>query len=47
MYVVLTTVLPCYRDIQLLKGCMREAEVDRVWALSRMPMNRIHHLRSK
>ncbi|CAE7449066.1 unnamed protein product, partial [Symbiodinium microadriaticum] len=26
---------------------MRETEVDRVWALSRMPMNRIHHLRSK
>jgi glucosamine-6-phosphate deaminase len=26
---------------------MRESEVDRVWALSRMPMNRVHHLRSK
>jgi len=26
---------------------MRETEVDRVWALSRMPMNRVHHLRSK
>jgi uncharacterized membrane protein len=26
---------------------MRETEVDRVWALSRMPMSRIHHLRSK
>ena len=26
--------------MQLLKGCMRESEVDRVWALS-MPMNRI------
>lgn len=36
-----------HRDIQILKGCMRETEVDRVWALSRMPMNRIHHLRSK
>lgn len=36
-----------YREMQLLKGCMRESEVDRVWALSRMPMNRIHHLRSK
>jgi glucosamine-6-phosphate deaminase len=35
------------KDLQLLKGCMREAEVDRVWALSRMPMNRIHHLRSQ
>lgn len=35
------------RDLQLLKGCMRETEVDRVWALSRMPMNRIHHMRSK
>ncbi|RYG68049.1 hypothetical protein EON64_06060 [archaeon] len=38
-------VLP--KDMQLLKGCMRETEVDRVWACSRMPMNRIHHLRSK
>ena len=35
------------KEMQLLKGCMRESEVDRVWALSRMPMNRIHHLRSK
>lgn len=35
------------KDMQLLKGCMRESEVDRVWALSRMPMNRVHHLRSK
>ena len=35
------------KDIQLLKGCMRESEEDRVWALSRMPMNRVHHLRSK
>lgn len=35
------------KDMQLLKGCMRESEVDRVWALSRMPMNRIHHMRSK
>ena len=33
--------------IQLLKGCMRESEVDRVWTLSRMPMSRVHHLRSK
>lgn len=33
--------------MQLLKGCMRESEVDRVWALSSMPMNRVHHLRSK
>ena len=33
--------------MQLLKGCMRESEVDRVWALSRMPMKRVHHLRSK
>jgi len=33
--------------MQLLKGCMRESEVDRVWALSRMPMDRVHHLRSK
>lgn len=35
------------KEIQLLKGCMRESEVDRVWALSRMPMNRIFHMRSK
>lgn len=35
------------KDIQLLKGCMRESEDDRVWALSRMPMSRIHHMRSK
>ena len=35
------------KNMQLLKGCMRESEVDRVWALSRMPMNRIHHMRSK
>lgn len=35
------------KDMQLLKGCMRESEVDRVWALSAMPMNRVHHLRSK
>lgn len=35
------------RDIQILKGCMRETETDRVWACSRMPMNRLHHLRSK
>jgi 6-phosphogluconolactonase/glucosamine-6-phosphate isomerase/deaminase len=34
-------------EMQLLKGCMRESEVDRVWALSKMPMNRIHHMRSK
>ena len=34
-------------NMQLLKGCMRESEVDRVWALSKMPMNRIHHMRSK
>jgi hypothetical protein len=26
---------------------MRESETDRVWACSRMPMNRVHHLRSK
>lgn len=35
------------KDMQLLKGCMRESEVDRVWALSQIPMNRIHHMRSK
>lgn len=35
------------KEMQLLKGCMRETEVDRVWALSNMPMNRIHHMRSK
>lgn len=35
------------KDMQLLKGCMRESEVDRVWALSKMPMNRVHHMRSK
>jgi glucosamine-6-phosphate deaminase len=35
------------KEIQLLKGRMRESEVDRVWALSRMPMDRIFHLRSK
>ena len=26
---------------------MRESEEDRVWAISRMPMSRIHHMRSK
>jgi glucosamine-6-phosphate deaminase len=36
-----------YREMQLLKGCMRESEVDRVWAISSMPNNRIHHMRSK
>lgn len=35
------------KEMQLLKGCMRETEVDRVWALSKMPMNRIYHMRSK
>ena len=35
------------KHMQLLKGCMRESEVDRVWALSKMPMNRIHHMRSE
>ncbi len=35
------------KEMQLLKGCMRETEVDRVWALSSMPMARIHHMRSK
>ena len=35
------------RELQLLKGCVRETEVDRVWALSSMPMARIHHMRSK
>ena len=35
------------KELQLLKGCMRETEVDRVWCLSKMPMNRIHHMRSK
>ena len=35
------------KEMQILKGCMRESEVDRVWALSKMPMNRIHHMRSK
>jgi len=35
------------KELQLLKGCMRETEVDRVWALSRMPMSRVHHMRSK
>ena len=35
------------KEIQLLKGRMRESEVDRVWALSRMPMDRIFHLRSR
>jgi hypothetical protein len=35
------------KEMQMLKGTMRESEVDRVWALSRMPMNRIHHMRSK
>ncbi|CAM6002110.1 unnamed protein product [Sphagnum balticum] len=34
-------------DIQLLKGCIRESEVDRVWALSSIPNNRVYHLRSK
>jgi len=36
-----------YRDIQILKGCMRESETDRYWATAKMPMNRVHHLRSK
>jgi hypothetical protein len=40
----LSALLTCARQI---KGCMRETEVDRVWALSRMPMDRVHHLRSK
>ena len=35
------------KELQLLKGCMRETEVDRVWCLSKIPMNRIHHMRSK
>jgi len=35
------------KDIQIFKGCMRESEEDRVWALSKMPNNRVHHLRSK
>ena len=35
------------KEMQLLKGSMRESEVDRVWALSRMPMDRVYHLRSK
>ena len=33
--------------IQLLKGAMRESEVDRVWALSNLDVKRVHHLRSK
>ena len=33
--------------MQILKGVMRETEVDRVWALSSMPMERIYHMRSK
>jgi len=37
----------CHRDIQILKGCMRESETDRYWATAKMPMSRIHHLRSK
>jgi len=32
--------------IKELKGGRRESEVDRVWALSCMPMGRIHHMRS-
>ena len=32
---------------KMLKGCMRESEVDRVWALSSVPDERLHHLRSK
>ena len=35
------------KNMQLLKGCMRESESDRFWACSKMPMNRIHHMRSK
>jgi hypothetical protein len=35
------------RALQLFKGCMRESEVDRVWALAKMPHCRVHHLRSK
>jgi glucosamine-6-phosphate deaminase len=34
-------------EAKMLKGCMRESEVDRVWALSSMPNDRIFHLRSK
>jgi glucosamine-6-phosphate deaminase len=34
-------------QIQLLKGCMRETEEDRVWALSSIPNERCFHLRSK
>jgi hypothetical protein len=40
----MAALLQCARRI---KGCMRETEVDRVWALSRMPIDRVHHLRSK
>jgi ABC-type arginine/histidine transport system permease subunit len=43
----LSNTATTYRDIQILKGCMRETETDRVWACSKMPMNRLHHLRSK
>jgi hypothetical protein len=43
----LSNTATTHRDIQILKGCMRETETDRVWACSKMPMNRLHHLRSK
>ena len=32
--------------IQLLKGCLRETECDRVWALSDVSSTNVHHLRS-
>jgi glucosamine-6-phosphate deaminase len=39
-----TAITKCAK---MLKGCMRESEVDRVWALSSVPNERLHHLRSK
>ena len=35
------------KKAKLIKGCMRESEVDRVWALSHQKNERVHHLRSK
>lgn len=34
-------------NIKLLKGMIRESEVDRLWSLKNIPMHNISHLRSK
>lgn len=35
------------KDIQLLKGEIRETEADRLWALNQVPYKDVHHMRSK